>query len=145
MSHTGSFFANPPTTAAVFNSPEAAVTAAAAPGWSLYNGAATDIGGNAGLAAALGAVDLTPWGAPEYNPFLGGPPVTAARWAAAFEGGFDFMNCRLLVLQNWNSIYPSDLGGQAGVVAALAAQPPCLVDAAGGLSSAADNATTALL
>ena len=64
MSHTGTFFANPPTPKLVFNSPAAAVTAGAAPGWSLYNGDALNVGGNAGLSAALAAVDGTPWGAP---------------------------------------------------------------------------------
>ena len=64
MSHTGSFFANPPTKALMFNSPAAAVTSRAAPGWSLYNGEALDVGSNAGLAATLAAVELTPWGAP---------------------------------------------------------------------------------
>jgi hypothetical protein len=142
MAHTGSFFGAPPTPALVFNSPAAAVTAAAAPGWSMYNGAATHVGGNAGVAAALAAVDGTPWGAPEFNPFLGGAAHgTPAQWAAAFDDAFAFMNCRLLVLQNWNSIYPSNPAGQAGVVAALLAQPACLVDAAASLAAAAVNAT----
>lgn len=64
MSHTGTFFANPPTDAVVFNSPAAAVTSSAAPGWSLYNSEAINVGGNAGLAAVLAAIDGTPWGAP---------------------------------------------------------------------------------
>jgi hypothetical protein len=143
MSHTGSFFGQPPVqTTPVFNSPAAAVTTAAAPGWSMYNGAARNVSGNAGVASALAAVDGTPWGAPEFNPFLGTPsPGTAGEWAEAFDDAFGFMNCRLIVLQNWGSIYPSNPAGQAGVVAALLNQPLCLVDVAGGMEAQAVNAS----
>lgn len=143
MVHTGSYFGAPPKCAAplppcVFNSPQAAVVAGAFPAWSLYTGG-TDAARDAGLRAALDAVDGAPWGACEWLAFFeGGHP--AAAWAAALAATQDFRNNRVVVVQNFESIQ-HDAGALAAVAAALAAGPACLVDAPTALAAARVNAT----
>ena len=141
MSHTGSFFSNPPTKTIAFNSAAAAITTTTAPGWSIYNEAAVNISNNLGIPEALESVKNTPWGAPEFNPFLG-TKGTVDSWKNAFLNTFGYKNNRLIVLQNWNSIYPSNPIGQEGLVQALLDIPDCLVDAAYNFSVTMINSTT---
>lgn len=102
MSHTGSMFGHPPAPGRlIFNSPAAAVTAAAAPGWSLYLGD-TNASACAGLGAALDLIGGSPWGAPEFSPFFSGG--SAAEWAAGLEATMGFRNNRLVVLQTWLAV-----------------------------------------
>ena len=138
MSHTGSFFGHPPAPGRlVFNSPMAAVTAASAPGWSLYLGD-VDASADAGLGAALDAIAGTPWGAPEFAPFFSGG--TAEEWAAGFEATMGFRNNRLVVLQNWLAVANYTPALEA-LVAVLSASPGCLVDAAQALAAQQLNAS----
>ena len=138
MSHTGSFFGHAPAPGRlIFNSPMAAVTAAAAPGWSLYLGD-TNASACAGLGAALDAVGGTPWGAPEFSPFFAGG--SAADWAAGFEATMGFRNNRLVVLQNWLAVANYSPALEA-IVAVLSASPGCLVDAAQALAAQRLNAS----
>jgi len=138
MSHTGSFFGHPPAPGRlIFNTPAAAVTAAAAPGWSLYLGD-TNASACAGLGAALDAIGGTPWGAPEFAPFFAGG--SADDWVAGFEATMGFRNNRLVVLQNWLAVANYTPALQA-IVAVLSASPGCLVDAAQALAAAPLNAT----
>lgn len=143
MSHTG-FFNDPPTDTLVFNSAAAAVTTMAAPGWSLYNQATLNMSNNIGVPEALESIANTPWGAPEFNPYLGSNG-TLEGWTAAFLNTFSYKNNRLLVLQNWGSIYPSNPVGQQGVVNALLDIPDCLVDSANYFGSTLLNSTFVLL
>jgi len=136
MSHTGSFFGSSPSPTLLFNSPSAAVTAAAAPGWSLYN-QATSPGADAGLEAALFSAEGTPWGAPEWAPFFAGG--SQADWEAAFARSLSHRNNRLICVQNWDALpltCPNALPAIASVVTAPSA---CFVDTAQALQAAPVN------
>ena len=143
MVHTGSFFGGPPACRAplapcAFNSPQAALVPSAFPAWSLYGGG-TDAAGDAGLRAALDAVDGAPWGACEWLAFFDGGHPQAA-WAAALAATQGYRNNRLVVVQNFESIQ-HDANALAALAAALAAEPACLVDAPTALTAQLVNAT----
>jgi len=137
MSHIGTDFFAPYTPTVAFNTPAAAITAVAAPGFSLYTGC-TNSSADEGLAAALDAFAGTPWGAPEWLPFFVGGSVAA--WRAAFEATMGYRNNRLIVVQNWVSIAGNDNALQA-LVAVLREGPACLTGAPLGLASTRLNAT----
>ena len=119
----------------VMNTAAAAVTSSGAPAWSMYIGSTpiNSVGGFA-LNASLDAIDNTPWGAPEWMPFdLLANKGTAAQWKVAFDDILGFRNNRLIVMQNWNSLWLSKPVSTIGISAlshALGRSPSCLVDAA---------------
>ena len=138
IAHTGVFWEGAPTPSVAFNTPAAAVTSAANPGWSMYLGACNATN-DAGLAAALDAVDGAPWGAPEWlASFDRGKPQ--ALWAAALAGTLGHRNNRLLVVQNFESVR-GDPGALNALIDALSTPPACLVDAPDALVSARVNAS----
>ena len=127
MVHTGTFFGRAPrcNSNCSFNSPQAALVQGANPSWSLY-GPQTSAASNAGLATALGAVSGAAWGATEWLPFFSAGHAESA-WSDAFEGTLSFLNNRLIVVQNFESI-EKDGNATAAVVAALGGLS-CVVDA----------------
>ena len=140
MLHTGVFWqgAGAPAGGPAFNSPAAALVGGAAPAWSMY-GAATDPARDPGWAAAVGALDGAPWGAPEWlAAFTAGEPQ--AFWAAALAATLAARNNRLIVVQNFESVR-GDAAALAALAAALAEPPACVVDAPTGLAATRINAT----
>ena len=135
MCHTGFGTNARDAGALVMNTPAAAVTSSGAPAWSMYIASRSirTVGGFA-LNASLDAIDNTPWGAPEWMPFnLLANKGTAAQWDFAFNDILAFRNLRLLVLQNWNSLWlskPVTTIGIAALSRAVGRSPSCLVDAA---------------
>jgi len=133
--HTGAFFGGAPRcdTHCVFNSPQAALVAPASPAWSLYGGD-TLAAGAAGLAEALAALGGASWGACEWLPYFD-TGHSQADWAAALAGTLGFLNNRLIVIQNFESIQ-GDGNATAAVAAALASDLGCVVDAPTALAAA---------
>ena len=142
MVHTGAFWGEPPTRAVAFNSPSGALVGGAQPAWSMY-AAATRAEDDAGLAAALDAIDGAPWGSAEWlASFDRGQPQ--ALWAAALNATQAWRNNRLVVVQNFESVR-GDGGALAAIAAALDAAPPCLVDAPTGLFAAQPGSNASAL
>jgi hypothetical protein len=142
LTHAGTFFGAPPFASSVaFNSPSAAVTTAAKPGWSLY-AFAFDPARAAGLAEALGALAGAPWAATEWRYMGGNSGAPVEQWRAAMENTLGFLNNRMLDVYNWENIPAEALAAAAEV---LSAPPPCLVDSAANLTSARVNATAVAL
>jgi hypothetical protein len=141
--HTGAFFGGAPrcTTNCVFNSPTAALGPAAAPAWSLYGGE-TLAAGAAGLAEALAALGGAAWGACEWLPFFDAGH-SQAEWAAALDGTLGFLNNRLLVIQNFESIRGDD-NATAAVAAALGSDLGCVVDAPTALAATGNSSELTL-
>ena len=133
--HTGAFFGGAPrcTTNCVFNSPQAALVPSANPAWSLYGGD-TLAASAAGLAEALAVLGGAAWGACEWLPFFDAGH-SQADWAAALAGTLGFLNNRLVVIQNFESIQ-GDENATAAVAAALASDLGCVVDAPTALAAA---------
>lgn len=139
MSHTGAAWGGRgPDPTIAWNTAAAAVTAAAAPGWSLYGGS-TNATSNSGLGAALDAVDGTPWGAPEWLRTFDNSG-SAQLWTDAFLSTMGFKNNRLIVVQNFGSIQHNP-GALEALVGVLGAAPfaSCFVDAAVELAAEALN------
>jgi hypothetical protein len=142
MSHTGAAWGgHGPDPALAWNTAAAAVTSAAAPGWSLYAGS-TNASSNTGLGAALDALDGTPWGAPEWLRTFDNSG-SAKLWTDAFLSTMRFKNNRLIVVQNFGSIQRNP-GALEALVGVLGAAPfaTCFVDAAVELTAVALNITT---
>jgi hypothetical protein len=145
MTHFGSFFQHaPPCTpftptfpfaCAVFNTPAAALLPTAFPGWSMY-AADSDAAADEGVPEAIGALNGAPWGAPEFNIFSG----SHAQWTSALTNLGDYMNNRLVIVQNYESI-AGDPVACAAVADFVRADVPCLVDAPAQLSAQKINAT----
>ena len=132
--HTGTYFGGAPVCASncVFNSPQAALVSAASPAWSPYGG--ETLAANAvGLSEALTELSGAAWGAAEWLPFFDGGHAQAD-WAAALDGTLGFLNNRLVVIQNFESI-SDDANATAAVVAALNSGLGCVVDAPTGLAA----------
>jgi hypothetical protein len=151
MCHTG-FGTNPRATVhrgkqPLMNSPATSVTTSGAPGWSMYIGSSPvwTVGGFE-LNASLDAIDGTPWGAPEWMPFnLLANKGSSAQWEFAFEDILAFRNNRLVVMQNWNSLWqskPITTVGIAALSTVIGRAPPCLVDAATAMHTTKLNATS---
>ncbi len=142
LTHAGTFFGPPPFPSSIaFNSPSAAVTTAAKPGWSQY-AFAYDPARAAGLAEALGALNGAPWAATEWRYMGGNSGTPLQQWRTAMENTLGFLNNRLLDVYNWENIPEEAL---AAAAAALSAPPPCLVDSAANLSSVRLNGTAMAL
>ena len=126
--HTGTFFGGAPRcdSNCTFNSPQAALVASAAPAWSLYGGE-TAAASAVGLAEALTVLGGAAWGSCEWLPFFD-DDHSQAEWAAALDGTLRFLNNRLVVIQNFESIRDND-NATAAVAAALASNLICIVDA----------------
>ena len=143
MVHTGAFFGGAPRcdSTCVFNSAQAALVPSANPSWSLYGGD-TAPAGAVGLSTALGALGGGAWGACEWLAFFDRGHSQAA-WAAALDSTLDYLNNRLVVIQNYESIQ-GDANATAAVAAALAAGPRCLVDAPSALVALCNANATAI-
>ena len=137
ITHAGTYYGAPPTAALVFNSPAAAVTREAKPGWSCYSNA-HDPRAGAGLDAALDAISGAPWGATEWLYEGGNAGTPLQQWLAAFNNTLSYRNNRLVAVYNWESAPPVALSAAQLV---LAAAPACLVDSASRLSAARLNAS----
>jgi hypothetical protein len=142
MVHTGAFFGGAPrcNTNCVFNSPQAALVQGANPAWSLY-GAETSAASNAGLPTALGAIGGAAWGACEWLPFFDAGHSESA-WSNAFESTLSFLNNRLIVVQNFESIQ-KDANATAAVAAVLGGQS-CIVDAPTALAANVEKKTVVI-
>lgn len=142
MVHTGAFFGRAPrcNSNCSFNSPQAALVQGANPSWSLY-GAETSAASNAGLATALGAVGGAAWGASEWLPFFSAGYAESA-WSDAFEGTLSFLNNRLIVVQNFESI-EKDENATAALAAALGGLS-CVVDAPTALAASVKKNTVSI-
>lgn len=145
MSHTGTWWGAPPNRTLAWNSEAAAVTSAAAPGWSMY-GRATNASANSGLGTLLSStVAGTPWGAPEWlRTFDNSGSV--ALWTDAFLATMTFHNNRLIVVQNFGSVQHNP-GALGALISVLETAPlsGCFVDAATGLTATALNGSAWLL
>ena len=152
MCHT-SFGKNPTTpppkgkaTPPLMNTPATAITASGAPGWSMYVGSSPmkTIGGFE-LASSLDAIDDTAWGAPEWMPFnLLAGKGSVRQWTTVYEDILAFRNNRLVVMQNWDSLWrstPVSFSGITALATVVATPPACLVDAATELRAVKLNAT----
>ena len=141
--HTGAFFGGAPrcVTNCVFNSAEAALIAPASPAWSLYGGE-TLAASAAGLADALVALSGAAWGACEWLPYFDAGH-SQADWAAAIDGTLNFLNNRLIVVQNFESIQ-ADANATSAVSAALASDSFCLVDAPTALTASGNASALAI-
>ena len=145
MSHTGVPWYDVPNTSMSWNGPSAAVTAAAAPGWSLYLHS-TNASSNPGLSEVLAnSMEGTPWGAPEWLRTFDNSG-SAELWAAAFAGTLTYRNNRLIVVQNFNSIQHNP-GALAALVGVLQVSPlsACFVDAPTSLAAAPQNSSSWVL
>jgi hypothetical protein len=140
MVHTGTFFGRAPRCSSncSFNSPQAALVQSANPAWSLY-GAETSAASNAGLPTALGALGGGAWGACEWLPFFDAGHAES-EWSDAIEGTLGFLNNRLIVVQNFESI-EKDANATAAVAAALGGQS-CIVDAPTALAASVVKSST---
>jgi hypothetical protein len=140
MVHTGAFFGNAPSCKSncSFNSPQAALVQGAYPAWSLY-GAETFAADNAGLPTALNAIGGAAWGACEWLPFFS-PGHNESDWSDAFEGTLRFLNNRLIVVQNFESIEKD--GNATAAVAAALGGVSCVVDAPTALAASVKRKTS---
>ena len=98
MCHTGSHFgesfpSESHPSPILFNTPAAAVTSQGAPGWSMYIGQTPVANLKGGMLACFDTIDYTPWGAPEWGPWLGKEPNTTSAWDSVYE---DILGHRLL-------------------------------------------------
>jgi hypothetical protein len=128
----------------IMNTPAASVTTNGAPAWSMYIGSSPiRTRGGLSLNASLDSIDSTPWGAPEWMPFnLLGGKGTASQWDFAFDDILSYRNNRLVVIQNWNSIWkPYQAVAIAALARAVATPPLCLVGTATAMGATKVNDT----